>query len=179
MLVAPAGGKWWRLKYRIDNKGKLLSLSIYPDVSLKEARRRRDDARELIAKGIDPSAERKEAEAAAIAEQCERVNTFETVAMDWYTSYSPDLSERQARKLCRLLEKALLPAIGSKSVTALVPADILDATRPVQDQGKISTAHDIVRLAGQILQYAFIKRLVPVNVGLGITGALRLSPIKD
>ena len=173
LLVIPTGGKWWRLKYRIDNKGKLLSLGIYPDVSLKEARRRRDDTRELIAKGIDPSAERKEAKAVAIAEQREKENTFEAVAMDWFNAYSPDLDAKHALKLRRYLETVFFPAIGARGVDTLLPVDILNAVRGAQERGRIQTAHRLTQLAGQVLQYAFIKGLVPVNVARGITGALQ------
>ncbi len=79
--VAPSGGKWWRLKYRMDGKEKRFSLGVYPEVSLKAARTRRDEARELIANGIDPSAARKADEAERIAET---VNTFEAVAREWF-----------------------------------------------------------------------------------------------
>jgi integrase len=173
LLVAPAGGKWWRLKYRLGGKEKLLSLGVYPDVSLKEARRRRDDTRELIAKGIDPSVERKEAKAAAVAEQREKENTFEAVAMDWFNTYAPDLDAKHALKLRRYLENVFFPAIGDKSVAALLPVDILDAVRGTQERGRLSTTHRQVQLAGQVLQYAFIKGLVSVNVARGITGALQ------
>jgi integrase len=173
VLITTAGGKLWRLKYRIGGAEKLLSLGVYPDVGLKEARSRREEARGLVAQGADPGERKKEAKAAAIAEQREKENTFQAVAMDWFNSYAPDLDEKHALRLRRYLEKALFPAIGGKPVTALVPADILDAAQPAQEMGKISTAHDIVRLAGQVLQYAFIKGLVPVNVGRGITGALQ------
>ena len=173
LLIAPAGGKWWRLKYRLENKEKLISLGVYPDVSLKEARRRRDEARELIAKGIDPSAERKESKAAAIAEQRERENTFATVAMEWFNTYAPDLDEKHALKLRRYLENVFFPAIGGKSVADLLPVDILEAVHNTQERGRLSTAHRQVQLAGQVLQYAFIKGLVSVNVARGITGALQ------
>ena len=86
-------------------------------MGLKEARRRRDDTREFIAKGIDPSVERKDSKAAVIAEQREKGNTFETVAMDWLNAYAPDLSEKQALKLRRYLENVFFPAIGGKAVT--------------------------------------------------------------
>ena len=92
-------GKWWRLKYRIDGREKRISLGTYPAVSLKEARKRRDDAKEQLALGHDPSEIRKETRQAAIAERLERENTFEAVAREWYASYSPTLSEKWARYL--------------------------------------------------------------------------------
>ena len=78
--VAPSGGKWWRLKYRHVGKEKRLSLGVYPDVGLKDARAKRDDARRLIAAGADPSAARKAARAAGVSDA---ENTFEAIAREW------------------------------------------------------------------------------------------------
>ncbi len=83
-MVTPAGGRWWRFKYRFDGKEKLLSLGTYPDVSLKLARDRRDDARTLVAKGIDPAQARRAAKEAGQAG-----DTFEFVAQEWFAKFSP------------------------------------------------------------------------------------------
>ena len=83
LFVSVSGGKLWRLKYRFGGKEKLLSIGQYPTVGLKDARQYREEAKELIAKGIDPSAERKEAKAAATAQAQEQAATFETVAREW------------------------------------------------------------------------------------------------
>ena len=91
--VAPAGGKWWRLKYRFEGKEKRLSLGTYPDVSLKLARERRDEARKLLANHIDPSAQRK-AEKAAIGDK----ESFEAVAREWFTKQGPTWSESNFSK---------------------------------------------------------------------------------
>ena len=99
LLVTPSGGKWWRLKYRFGGKEKLLSLGVYPEISLKEARRRRDEARSLVAQGIDPSLQRKEEKEVALAESREQANTFEAVAQDWLGVYRHDLTPKHALKL--------------------------------------------------------------------------------
>ena len=145
VLVAPTGGKLWRLKYRLGGKEKFLALGIYPDVGLKEARRRRDEAREMVAQGIDPGERKKEAKTAAVAEQREKENTFEAVAMDWFNAYAPDLDAKHALKLRRYLEKVFFPAIGGKSVADLLPVDILDAVRSAQERGRIQTAHRLTQ----------------------------------
>ena len=173
LLVTPSGGKWWRLKYRLKGKEKLLSLGVYPEISLKEARRRREEARTLIAQGIDPSDQRKEEKAVAEAESREKENTFRAVATDWLGVYGPDLTEKHALKLRRYLENDLFPAFGDKPVTELVPMDILDAARPKQEKGRVQTAHRLVQLTGQVLQYAVIKGILTANVGLGISKALQ------
>ncbi len=84
LIVTPAGGKWWRFKYRVAGKEKLISLGTYPDISLKVARDSRDKARKLLAKGIDPSQVRKAANEALLAN-----DTFEMVAREWFAKQSP------------------------------------------------------------------------------------------
>ena len=85
LLVSPAGGKLWRLKYRFQGKEKLLAIGAYPDISLKDARKRRDEAKELLAKGVDPGEAKKEAKATAAAIELEMATTFEAVARDWFS----------------------------------------------------------------------------------------------
>ena len=82
--VAPSGGKWWRLKYRFDKKEKRISLGVYPSVSLKEARTRRDDAKKLLANGVDPSEYKKQQKEDYTAKH---VNTFEMIAREWFVKY--------------------------------------------------------------------------------------------
>jgi len=108
--VAPAGGKWWRLKYRFEGKEKRISLGTYPAVGLKEARERREQAKKLLSQGINPSMERKESKAASIAEQREKENTFEAVAKDWFNTHAPDLTEKHALKIRRYHENVFFPA---------------------------------------------------------------------
>src|SRR5208282_5541778 len=86
LLVAPTGGKWWRLRYTFDGKEKLLSLGVYPDVGLKAARARRDEARKLLADGIDPGENRKATKAARADRTA---NSFEVVAREWFAKYEP------------------------------------------------------------------------------------------
>src|SRR5262249_13912252 len=86
LLLAPSGGRWWRFRYSFAGKEKLLSLGTYPDVSLKEARDARDDARKLVAKAIDPSAARREERR---AKQVAGANTFATVAREWLDNVKP------------------------------------------------------------------------------------------
>ncbi len=84
--VSPTGGKWWRIKYRFGGKEKRLSLGVYPDVNLKDARNRRDAARKLLADGIDPGENRKAQKA---AKQDRAANSFEVVAREWYAKLVP------------------------------------------------------------------------------------------
>jgi hypothetical protein len=104
--ISPRGGKWWRLKYRYDGKEKRLSLGVYPEVSLKEARSRRDESRKLLTAGIDPGANRK-AMSSARAERA--ANSFEVVAREWFVKYSPGWAPNHASRLIRLFERDIFP----------------------------------------------------------------------
>ena len=104
--VAPAGGKWWRLKYRFDGKEKRLSLGTYPDISIKEARKRREDARTLIAQGEDPSAQRK---AVRQARKLAAVNTVEALSRAWLEHRADAWAERTRTVILASLEKRRVP----------------------------------------------------------------------
>ncbi|MFP5431467.1 MAG: tyrosine-type recombinase/integrase, partial [Gammaproteobacteria bacterium] len=99
--VAPSGGKWWRLKYRFEGKEKRLSLGTYPEVSLKDARERRDEARKLVAAGVDPSVHR---QATKAAKEAENANTFEVVAREWFGKQSATWASSHADKVLARLE---------------------------------------------------------------------------
>jgi len=173
LYISPTGGKLWRMDYRFAGKRKTLSFGKYPAVGLKDARNRRDKAKELLANGTDPFEQKKVNKRIVIEEERRSQNTFRAVALDWFNSYSPDLSEKHALKLRRYLEKVLFESFGNKVITDIVPVDILEAARPAQEKGRAQTAHRLVQLAGQILQYAVIKGLLTNNVGLGISRALQ------
>lgn len=111
LLVTPTGGKWWRLKYRFDKKEKLLSLGVYPDVSVKRARERRDEFRKLLAEGIDPSANRQALSAARVQRSA---NSFEVVAREWFAKYSPNWAANHAERIIRRFERDIFAWIGGK-----------------------------------------------------------------
>ncbi len=104
--VSAAGGKWWRFKYRFGGKEKRLSLGVYPDVGLKDARERRDDARKLVAKGVDPGEHKKVVKAATLDRTA---NSFEVVAREWFAGQEPGWAESHAEKFIQRLGKGHLP----------------------------------------------------------------------
>ena len=118
--VAPSGGKWWRLKYRFGGKEKRLSLGVYPDVSLKEARQRREQARQLLAREIDPSEYRK-AQRAAREERS--TNSFEAVAREWFIKHSPSWATSHSSRIFSRLERDIFPWIGGQPVASSHPKD--------------------------------------------------------
>ena len=112
LIVSPAGGKWWRFKYRFGGKEKLLSLGTYPDVSLAKARTRRDHVREQVADGIDPGQVRKAAKAA----KSNTENTFEVIAREWHTKFKPTWTLGHAKAILRRLELNIFPWLGDRPI---------------------------------------------------------------
>lgn len=132
--ISPKGGKWWRLKYRFDGKEKRLSLGVYPDVSLKDARERRDDARKLLANEIDPSENRKAKKAAKVERAA---NSFEVVAREWFAKHEPNWSANHANRIIRRLERDIFPWIGGKAIADVTARQLLEAVRRIEQRGAL------------------------------------------
>ena len=160
--VAPAGGKWWRLKYRFGGRQKTLSFGAYPSVSLKDARQLREEAKELLAGAIDPGEQKKQEKITAQAEAQEQANTFETVAREWHSRKTVHLSYSYRKQILGRLENMLFPYIGTKPFMGLEPTDILNAVRHAEDKGAIETAHRLLQRCGQIYNYARVVGYVMV-----------------
>ena len=124
VLINPNGGKWWRLKYRFDNKEKLLSLGTYPEVSLKDAREKRDAARRLIAGGVDPSAARQAEKSSRLGSAA---NSFEAVAREWWASHMANKAPSHKNKVLRRFELYLFPWIGKKPIADITAPEVLTA----------------------------------------------------
>jgi hypothetical protein len=127
--VSPTGGKWWRLKYRFDGKEKRLSLGVYPDVKLKDARDRRDVARKLLADGIDPSENRK-AQKSARADRAS--NSFEVVTREWYAKYSPTWATDHGKRIIRRFERDIFPWIGGQAIAEITAPELLTVVRRIR-----------------------------------------------
>ncbi|MGI8894937.1 MAG: tyrosine-type recombinase/integrase [Casimicrobiaceae bacterium] len=151
LLIAPSGGKWWRLKYRHDGKEKLLSLGTFPDTSLADARARRGDARGLIAKGFDPSAQRQAEKREAVIRE---TNSFAAVALEWHGKQARSWTPRHADDVRRRLERNLFPALAALPVAEITAPDLLAAARQVESRGAHDLAHRMIGVAGQVFRYA-------------------------
>lgn len=116
LQVTPKGGKWWRLKYRFDGKEKLLSLGTYPDISLSQARQKREDSKKLLAIDIDPSENRKQTKA---DNKLKTENSFELVAREWWQSYMKNKAASHKEKVIRRFELYLFPWIGKKPISSI------------------------------------------------------------
>ncbi|RQZ14035.1 DUF4102 domain-containing protein [Burkholderia sp. Bp9031] len=169
LLVTPAGQRYWRLKYRAAGKEKLLALGVYPEVTLATARRKRDEAREKLAAGIDPS-EAKKAEKRTVRLNAE--NSFEAVAREWHAKYAPTWSESHGDRILRRLEVDAFPWIGGKPIADLAPPDVLDALRRVEKRGALETAHRLHANISQVCRYAVATGRTSRDVTADLRGAL-------
>ncbi|WP_345812552.1 integrase arm-type DNA-binding domain-containing protein [Paraburkholderia sp. PREW-6R] len=167
--VSAAGGKWWRLKYRFDGKEKRLSLGTYPDVSLKDARDRRDEARKLLANGVDPSVERKVQKAATIERAA---NSFEAVAREWFARQSPGWATTHAEKVMGRLEKDVFPWLGGRAIADIKSPEVLTVLRRVEARGALDTAHRVHQNCGQVFRYAIATGRAERDVSADLRGAL-------
>ncbi|MEW6489347.1 MAG: integrase arm-type DNA-binding domain-containing protein [Thermodesulfobacteriota bacterium] len=172
--VAPSGGKWWRLKYRFGGKEKRLSLGVYPDVGLKDARDRRDDARKLLANGIDPGAVRKAEKAAGTVRAA---NSFEVVAREWYAKFSPGWVPSHGGRILRRLEKDVFPWIGARPVAEVAAPELLRVVRRIESRGALETAHRALQNCGQVFRYAVATGRADRDPSGDLRGAL--PPVKE
>ena len=170
LLVTPTGGRLWRLRYRMGGREKLISLGAYPDVPMKRAREKRDEARRLIADDIDPSAER-QAKRAALLE------TFEGVAKEWLELQSKSLAPETISILGTRLKSALYPYLGSRPVAEITAQELLSALRRIEARGRHETAHRVRALAGRVLRYAVATGRAQHDVAADLRDAL--APVKS
>jgi len=183
LYVLPTGTKSWRLRYRIKGKEDTLVIGQYPAFSLKDAREAAQEARTLIAKGVDPKEEKRRVASEEILKQ---THLFSVVAGKWISMKDRELEESTMRKHKSRLAKYLLPALGSIAVADITAPMILKIGEEIQAKGSEHEAHRVVRLCKQILQYATISGLVQYNVAYGVTAGLsrpktkhRAAPLKD
>jgi integrase len=169
LLVAPTGGKHWRLKYRFDGKEKLLALGSYPEISLSEARARRTDARQQIAKGVDPGIVKKAKKAARIDEI---QNTFELIAREWHEKFKPSWSESHAHVTITRLERDIFPWIGKRPISDIKAPELLSVLRRVEERGAGETTRRLKIICGQIFRYAIATGRAERDWTLDLKGAL-------
>jgi hypothetical protein len=163
LLINLQGSRLWRLKYRIHGKEKLLAIGVYPDVSLKRAREKRDDARRLLADGIDPSAQRK-------AEKVADANTFESFAREWLELQQKKLQRRRTARRCGYSRVCYFPSLG-RSPFAGCRQLMCSAVRRIEARGKHETAHRAKQRCGQVIRYAVATRRADRDPAADLRGA--------
>ena len=147
--VSPAGGKWWRWKYRFGGKEKRLSLGVYPDVPLKSARDKRDAARRQLAAGIDPGQARKAEKLAQAGAE-----SFEAIAREWHAKFSPGWVASHGDRILRRLENDVFPWLRNRPVADIRAPELLAVLRRIESRGALETAHRAMQNCGQVFRYA-------------------------
>lgn len=175
LLVHPNGSKYWRFKYRIDGKEKLLAIGLYPEIPLADARVRRDQARRLLASGVDP-AEAKKAHKNARREAV--ANNFEAVAREWISVKGTNWSEGYAAKIEARLKNNVYPWIGSMPVSEVKAPKILELLRQIEKRNALDMAGRVKQTIGQIMRYAVATGRAEYDPTPSLNGALTAAPTK-
>ena len=172
-LLVNKAGKYFRLDYRFAGKRKTLALGVYPEVKLAEAREKRDDARKMIASGIDPCQARKAQKSIQI-EQAE--NSFEAIAREWHGKYSTNWADNHAKKIIRRFELYVFPWLGSRPIAQIAPPELLAVLRKIERKGILETAHRTQQNCGQVFRYAIATGRAERDPSADLRGAL--TPVK-
>ncbi|MEH6389647.1 MAG: integrase arm-type DNA-binding domain-containing protein [Pseudomonas profundi] len=159
LLVNPNGSKLWRLKFRANGKEKSLAFGAYPTVSLAQARQKRDEARKMLAQGIDPSAERK------AAKQAQRTDglTFEALALEWFEYKAPRWAEGTRDKARLYLQKDINPAIGARPVKTITRPELVELVRKVEARGALNVAGKIRQWLHHIFRFGLATGVLDAN----------------
>lgn len=147
LKIEPTGGRLWRFKYKINGVEKLLSLGLYPDVPLKRAREKRDDARRLVADGIDPSIQRK-------AEKAAKADTFQALSLEWLELQRKKFAPATFEKADWTFKDLINPFIGSRPITEITAPELLTMLRRLEGRGRHETAHRTKQRCSQVFRYA-------------------------
>ena len=167
----PNGSKYWRFKYRHEGKEKTLALGVYPAISLLAARGKAIKARQDIAQGINPAAQKK-----ALQRTQTGTNSFEAVAREWYAKFLPSWTKGYAVTIISRLERDVFPWLGQQTIDKITTPDVLKILRRIESRGTIETAHRIKTLCGQIFRYAVATGRTDRDPTADLRGAL--PPVK-
>jgi integrase len=175
LLVAEAG-RYWRLKYRLDGKEKVLALGVYPAVSLAEARKGREEARENLARGIDPSSHKRAVKAARVASAA---NSLEVVAREWHDQiHRHAVTPAHAADCLRRLEIHLFPYLGHRPIGEIAPRELLEVLERIAKANKAEMAGRVKTLCGQIWRYGIPTGRTERDIAADLRDALRPAKVR-
>lgn len=185
--ISPAGGRWWRLKYRIAGKEKRISLGTYPETGLRQAREKAEAARAMLAEGLDPSEQRK-ADKARLAVQVaatERADaglpaedSFEHVAREWFATRREEWAPSYGDKIMRRLEVDVFPWVGAEPIESIKPPQLLAVLRRIESRGVVETAHRALENCSQVFRYGVATGRIQSNPARDLKDALRKPMVK-
>lgn len=169
LMVHPNGSKYWRLQYRFDGKQKTLALGVYPEITLSEARQRRDEAKRQIATGTDPSEQKK------VDKQLRQAlvdNTFKAIALEWHEYKRPNWSKGYAEDLMEAFENDIFPDIGKRPVAEIKPLEMLTSLRKLEKRGVLDKLRKIRQACNQVFRYAIVTGRAENNPASELASAL-------
>ncbi|MGB4064201.1 MAG: integrase arm-type DNA-binding domain-containing protein [Azonexus sp.] len=171
--ISPAGGRWWRFKYSIGGKEKRLSLGVYPEVSLKDARAKRDEYRQIVAAGNDPGDKKKEAKRKDAGAQ-----SFEQIARLWWGHWRIGKNERYANYAITRLETDVFPELGATPINSVTTRNIIDCVRKIEKRGVSDLAYKQLDKISQVFRYAIANELAERNPAKDVSPSDVLKPVK-
>ncbi|MGL5680451.1 MAG: tyrosine-type recombinase/integrase [Plesiomonas shigelloides] len=169
LLVNPSGSKYWRLKYRFAGKEKLLAIGVYPDISLAQARSRREEAKKLLLEGKDPGQEKK---LEKLSRQLEVENSFEAIAREWYTRRFDRWSVSYREEMMRTFEKDVFPFIGHRPIKDIKPLELLEVLSKLETRGATEKARKVRQRCGEVWKYAIVTGRAEYNPAPDLASAL-------
>lgn len=169
LLVTSKGGKYWRMKYRLHGKEHLLALGTYPEIQLADARMLRDDARRLVAKGIDPNEVKK---ARKDSNLVNAENSFEVITREWHTKFFVNKSESHRVRTLRSFERDVFPWIGNRPIADIKAPELLKTLQRIESRGALETAHRTRSACGQVFRYAIATGRAERDWAADLVGAL-------
>ncbi|HDU8105266.1 integrase arm-type DNA-binding domain-containing protein [Enterobacter mori] len=170
LLIHPNGSKYWRFRFRFGGKQHLMAFGVYPETSLADARQKREEARKLVAAGIDP----REHKRAVKEEQTKEAITFESVAREWHAA-NKKWTEEHSRRVLKSLEDNLFPAIGKRSIDSFSTRDLLVPIKVVEATGRLEVASRLQQRTNAIMRYAVQSGLIDYNPAQEMAGAVASS----
>lgn len=169
LLVNPNGSRYWRLKYRVSGKEKLLALGVFPETTLSDARKKRDEAKRGIAGGIDPSEAKREEKA---AREALVKNTFQEIALEWHASKQKEWSDGYASDILEAFNKDVFPYIGKKPIAEVKPLELLNVLRRMEGRGATEKARKVRQRCGEVFRYAIVTGRAEYNPAPDLTSAM-------
>jgi len=160
LIVEPNGSKGWRFRYQFNGKSKMISLGIYPVITLNEAREKRDDARRLVANGTDPAEARKE-ERNKVSGQSE--NTFKKITLEWFNGRKDRWSEGYRDDMMEAFENDVFPYIGDRPIAEIKPLELLEVLSIMEKRGVTEKLKKVRQRCGEVWKYAIITGRAEYN----------------
>ena len=168
-LLVNKSGKYWRYNYRFNDKHKTLALGVYPNVSLKEVRKKHEAARDKVSEGLDPSIQKK---IRKISRKQSNDNSFEVIGREWFEEFKDTWADSHSKRLIARLENDVFPWLGSRPIDQIEPPEVLAVMRRIQDRGALESAHRVRHICGQVFRYAIATGRAKRDQTADLKGAL-------